>query len=79
MIPAALDPADVQTNIVQFETTGLGVEASAFVGNLARNGVRAKTYGGRWVRLVTHKDMSDEDLHAALAAIEWTVRHVLRS
>ncbi|MFF4788599.1 beta-eliminating lyase-related protein [Streptomyces sp. NPDC001276] len=45
MIPAALDPADVQTNIVRFETTGLGVEASAFVGSLARNGVRAKTYG----------------------------------
>ncbi|MEV5011281.1 beta-eliminating lyase-related protein [Streptomyces sp. NPDC056159] len=54
-------------------------EASAFVGSLARNGVRAKTYGGRWVRLVTHKDVSDEDLHAALAAVERTVRHVLRS
>ncbi|MGW4824807.1 threonine aldolase family protein [Streptomyces sp. NPDC004227] len=32
MVPAALDHADVQTNIVHFETTGLGVEASAFVG-----------------------------------------------
>ncbi|MFB6961285.1 hypothetical protein ACFCYB_30835 [Streptomyces sp. NPDC056309] len=71
-------PRSSPTSLPQFETTGLGVEASALVGSLARDGVRAETHGGRWIRLVTHMGVSDEDLQVALAAIERTVRHVLR-
>lgn len=75
-LSAALRPGDDHSP----RSAAVALEIThATVGSLARNGVRAKTYGGRWVRLVTHKDVSDEDLHAALAAIERTVRHVLRS
>jgi threonine aldolase len=56
---AALDPADVVTNIVYFRTPGR--EASAVVESLAREGILSSATARDQVRLVTHLDISRGD------------------
>ncbi len=70
LMPGSIDPDDVHTNIVQFSPDRLGLTAPQFLALLAAQGVRAKAYGGRLVRLVTHRDLDDAAIITALAAIE---------
>jgi threonine aldolase len=59
--PAAVDLAQVQTNIVYLE----GVDAAAVVAALAAGGVLAGAMDARTVRLVTHPDVSAGDCRRA--------------
>jgi threonine aldolase len=69
LLPDALDPDLVQTNIIQFEPVGAGLPAVEIVARLAEHSILAKTYGGREVRFVTHRDITDADLPAVLDAL----------
>src|SRR4051794_19676105 len=62
----ALDPAEVETNIVIFEVA----DAAGLCGGLERAGVRMGAVGGRRVRAVTHLDVDAEAVQHAVQAVE---------
>jgi threonine aldolase len=66
----ALDPREVQTNIVIFDVGGTGLTAEAFVERCAReHNVRFSSLGPALVRAVTHLDISREDVERAILAV----------
>ncbi|MGQ0680541.1 MAG: threonine aldolase family protein [Actinomycetota bacterium] len=66
----ATTPANVQTNMVLVKTEELGFRPPEFVEALAAEGVRCLSYHRATVRMVTHKDVSTEDVDHALEAID---------
>lgn len=73
-----LDPNAVRTNIVVLTLTG-PVEngctpADRFVAGLRERGVLAAAFGAHQVRLVTHYEITDADVAAALAAAAQVLR-----
>src|SRR5438477_8139886 len=64
--PGSSDPVSVLTNIVCADAAAL---PASFLDDLAAHGVRAGTIDQATYRLVTHKDVDDNDLERALAAI----------
>jgi threonine aldolase len=69
-----IDPETVDTNIVIFQTEP-AMNHVAFIDAMAAQGVRVSNYGTRGVRMVTHYQVTDEDVDTILAA----ARHVLAS
>lgn len=61
----AIDPAEVQTNIVCFEVA----DAAAWVAALAARGVLSNSMSQTTVRLVTHKDVDDGAVDLACQAL----------
>ncbi|HHY37316.1 MAG TPA: low specificity L-threonine aldolase, partial [Clostridia bacterium] len=61
-----LDPRKVQTNIIIFEISKRGWSASRFVEVLRKHEVLADDFGLSKVRMVTHKDVSRNDVLRAL-------------
>jgi threonine aldolase len=64
-----LDPADVETNFVEIRDTPGLVDA------LAERGVRVGGLRTGWLRAVTHLDIGDDDIDAAIPAMQ-EVLHV---
>jgi threonine aldolase len=62
-----VDPAQIQTNIVQ---AGLDHRAEDFVAAMSAYGVLVKPIGPRAVRLVVHREITDADLPVIAAAAE---------
>ena len=60
--PGVVDTAAVQTNIVVLDLQGTGISAPALVQSCRGDGVLMSAFGTRRVRLVTHLDLSDEDI-----------------
>lgn len=63
-------PANVQTNMVLVRTEEIGFSPAEFVETIEVEGVRCLAYQRGTVRMVTHKDVSTEDIDYALEAIE---------
>jgi len=61
--PGSVDPADIRTNIVCADLRALPPD---FVARLDRAGVRVGTIDPRTVRLVTHNDIDDDAISAAI-------------
>ena len=61
-----IDLDTVQTNMVYAHVD----EADAFVTDLARDGLRANALGTRQIRLVTHRNLRDEDVPEAIRILE---------
>ena len=64
-----LDLDKVQTNIIVADVSGTGVSSDEFVSLLEERGVLASTFGPTLVRLVTHRDVSREDIEYAIDII----------
>lgn len=64
---ARIDPTTVQTNIVVVEIAGASSAAAA---SLARRGVLVLPFGAHKLRLVTYRDIGDDDIARAVAALE---------
>jgi threonine aldolase len=62
-----LDLDRVQTNIVVFDV--LDGTAQDVIGRLAARDVHVTPFGPQTVRITTHRDLSDEDIDATVAAI----------
>jgi len=62
-----IDPEQVPTNIVVVRCTG-SLTAPAFLQKLARRGIRCITFGPDTVRMVTHLDITAEDIDYCLEA-----------
>ncbi len=67
ILPGAIDPADVETNMVFADTEAVGLDALEAIGRLRDLGVGATYVSGK-VRMVTHVDIDDDDVQTALAA-----------
>jgi threonine aldolase len=67
IVPGCLDPAEVETNIVFADVAGLGHPLAEWAAALAAEGVLVSTVAGR-LRMVTHLDVTRQDVDAALAA-----------
>jgi threonine aldolase len=67
ILPDALDPARVETNIVFVDVAGTGHQELEWQRRLAANGVLATMVSGK-VRMLTHCDITAADVEAALGA-----------
>lgn len=66
--PKLVDPRKVETNIVMVDLAATGADAGAWVPALAAQGLRAGTWTGTQLRLVTHRHIADGDVDGAVAA-----------
>jgi threonine aldolase len=67
VIPGSVDPAAVPTNIVFVDVSGTGRDAREWAAALMAEGVLVSGGGSR-VRMLTHVDISADDVDGALAA-----------
>jgi threonine aldolase len=69
--PGSVDPAIVRTNIVCARLDALPDD---FISKLAALGVRTGTIDPRTLRLVTHKDVDDDDIASVIKAFDALAR-----
>jgi len=62
--PKLIDPATVDTNIVGLDISSLKITASDLSAQLKEKGVLASALGPKYLRLVTHLDLTDGDIEA---------------
>jgi len=67
LLPGAVDPGTVATNIVFVDVTGTGRPAPEWAGLLAAEGLLVTMVAGK-VRMLTHRDVQADGIKAALAA-----------
>ena len=60
-----IDPDEVQTNIVIFDISGTGLDSNGYLEDLQRNGVLAVPVDINRVRMVTHLDVSSDEIKRA--------------
>jgi threonine aldolase len=70
LVPGGVDPAEVETNMVFVDTSPVEMSPLEALRRLEREGVGATLVSGK-VRMLTHLDISDEDVETAIAA--WRV------
>jgi threonine aldolase len=66
----AVNMERVQTNMVLFDVSGLGVADELFLSKLKENGVLTLTSAKNKVRMVTHRGIEKEHIEKAITAIE---------
>jgi threonine aldolase len=66
----SIDPEQVETNIIIFNIANTGMTAPQMAEAMKRNGVLIHPIGKTQIRLVTHLDVSSEDIEKALKAFE---------
>lgn len=66
----SVNPEDVETNMVILRTDNLKVNAHEFIEELRNSGVLANAVSNTEIRLVTHKDVSGNDIEEALNIFE---------
>jgi threonine aldolase len=67
VFPGAVEPNDVETNIVFVKPTATGFSVAEIVDRLREAGVMVSIVGGR-VRMLTHVDVTWDDIDKAIAA-----------
>ena len=72
----SLNPSQVQTNIIIYDVSGLGVTSEEWVAKLKQSGVKAGAQEEGRVRMVTHRGIEREDIEYALKAAEKTAGEV---
>jgi threonine aldolase len=65
-----IDPGTVETNLVFFELSAEVGTAVQLAAALREDGILAGPMGGQRLRMVTHLDVTADDVTAALAAME---------
>jgi threonine aldolase len=68
-----IDPGHVRTNIVIFDVSGTGKSSSEICNQLKTKGIHAAPFGPA-IRMVTHCDVSRDDIDETLEAIRTVVR-----
>jgi threonine aldolase len=67
--PGSVEPDDVDTNIVNLDSTAVGLDWNEISSRLSAAGVLANAPFGKWWRLVTHRDVDGGDVDRLLAAL----------
>ena len=66
----SINPDHVETNMVIFDVANTGMTAPQVTEAMKREGVLTHAFDKTHIRLVTHLDVSDEDIDRALQAFE---------
>lgn len=66
----SLDPRHVETNIVIFDVTNTGKTGPQIAEAMKQHGVLIHPFGKTQIRLVTHLDVSEEDVEVSLKAFK---------
>lgn len=66
----SVNPQDVETNILVIQLDEKMLPVSSFMKLLDQKGVKVNPYSGSSIRLVTHKDVSEEGIDYALSVFE---------
>jgi threonine aldolase len=66
----AINPEEVETNIVIFDVAGTGMDAQTVIDRLRDQGVMMLPIAETRIRAVTHLDVSDEDTEKAIEILE---------
>jgi threonine aldolase len=66
----SLDLSQVQTNIVVYDVSGLGITSEKWITKLNESGVKTGPLDGRRVRVVTHRGIEKEDIEYTLGVSE---------
>jgi threonine aldolase len=66
----SIDPKHVETNIVIFDITDTGMIGSHVAEIMKKEGVLIHAFGKTQIRLVTHLDVSNDDIEEALKVLE---------
>lgn len=66
----SIDPKHVETNIVIFDITDTGITGSQVAEATKKEGILIHALGKTQIRLVTHLDVSNEDIEEAIKAFE---------
>ena len=74
----SLDLDRVQTNIVLYDVSGLGINANEWAAKMRDSGVKAGAVEAGRVRMVTHRGIEKEDVEYALEVAEKVARQVRR-
>jgi threonine aldolase len=74
----AVDMERVQTNMVLFDISGLGVADELFLSKLKEKSILALTTAKNKVRMVTHRGIEKEHVDKALAAVETVAAELAR-
>lgn len=69
-----LDINTVQTNMVRFDVSKLGITADEFVKSLKANCILSGSFGKYCIRFVTHRHISKSDAHEAVSIVNNTVK-----
>jgi len=64
-----VDLESVQSNIVNLDVGGLGIDAAEFASHLDRTGVRGLPGLGKVIRFVTYRGITREDIREAIQAV----------
>ena len=70
LLPLKVSPFPPPTNIVMLDIKDTGLRAQEFIARLSTFNVKAIDFDEHRVRLVTHRDISDDDIDFALAAVK---------
>jgi len=74
-----VDMARVQTNIVIYDVTGLGVDGKRWVTELGKHGVKAGAQEFGRVRMVPHRGIEKEDIEYALTVAEKVAKEIRKA
>jgi len=74
----AVDLSKVQTNIVAYDVSGLGIDGQTWVAKLGEAGVKAGPLEAGRVRMVTHRGIEREDIDFTLSVAEKVARYSRR-
>jgi threonine aldolase len=66
----SVDPKHVETNIVIFDVMDTGMTGTQVAETMEKEGILIHAFGKTQIRLVTHLDVSSEDIERALKAFE---------
>jgi threonine aldolase len=66
----SIDPKHVETNIIIFDVADTGMTASQVAEAMKKEAIFIHAFGKTQIRLVTHLDVSSEDIERALKAFE---------
>lgn len=70
----SIDPDQVQTNILVFDVSGTGVDATEISAQLKERGVLANAISPQAMRMVTHYDVDEAGIERAVAAMDQIVQ-----
>jgi threonine aldolase len=70
----AIDPSQVQTNIVAYDVSGLGIDGQKWVAKLGEAGIKVGPLEAGRVRMVTHRGIEKEDIETTLSIAEKVAR-----
>lgn len=60
--PMVVNPDEIDTNIVGLDLTGMAISAAQLSAQLKENGILGSALGPTYLRLVTHMDVSEQDI-----------------